>query len=113
MPYKHGGIPVPIVRRVLMRPIRTPMLVVHTDSDSGAHVLFYHHGVAIHPSVLKTGHAFVARVSILGEDGEATSLGDLGCFANRQSAFAFAVRCGTAFVDNEPMPKPPCKARHA
>ncbi|QYD67061.1 hypothetical protein KZJ38_11630 [Paraburkholderia edwinii] len=75
-------------------------------------MLFYHHGVAIQPSVTKTGHTFVARVSILEEDGEATSLGNLGYFANRQSAFAFAVRCGTAFVDDEPMPAPPCKLRH-
>jgi hypothetical protein len=70
-------------------------------------MLFYHHGVAIQPSVAKNGNAFVARVSLLEEDGEATSLGDLGQFANRQSAFAFAVRCGTAFVDQEPMPKAP------
>ncbi|MFC0691615.1 hypothetical protein [Paraburkholderia humisilvae] len=76
-------------------------------------MLFYHHGVAIQPSVTKTGHAFVARVSILEKDGEATSLGDLGYFANRQSAFAFAVRCGAAFVDDEPMPGPPGKLRHA
>jgi hypothetical protein len=76
-------------------------------------MLFYHHGVAIQPSVTKSGHAFVARVSILREDGQANSLGDLGYFANRQSAFAFAARCGTAFVDDQPMPKPPCKLRHA
>src|SRR6516225_7641564 len=66
---------------------------------------FYHHGVAIEPSVATDGNTFVARVSILEEDGEATSLGDLGYFANRQSAFTFAVRCGTAFVDDEPMPR--------
>ena len=71
-------------------------------------MLFYHHGVAIQPSVAKRGNTFVARVSILEEDGEATSLGDLGHFANRQSAFAFAVRCGTAFADEEPMPRAPC-----
>ena len=51
-------------------------------------MLFYHHGVAIQPSVLRRGNTFVARVSILEEDGEATSLGDLGHFANRRSAFA-------------------------
>ncbi|AUT65468.1 MULTISPECIES: hypothetical protein [Paraburkholderia] len=72
---------------------------------------FYHHGVAIQPSVARSGNTFVARVAILEEDGEATSLGDLGHFANRQSAFAFAVRCGTAFADNEPMPLPPCDIR--
>lgn len=45
-------------------------------------MLVYHHGVAIQPSVAKSGSTFVARVSILEEDGEATSLGDLGYFAN-------------------------------
>lgn len=69
---------------------------------------FYHQGVAIQPSVARNGNTFVARVSILEEDGEATELGDLGNFANRQSALAFAARCGTAFVDAEPMPRPPC-----
>ena len=72
---------------------------------------FYHHGVAIQPSVSRSGNTFVARVSILEEDGAATSLGNLGHFANRESAFAFAVRCGTAFVDDEPMPLPPCNIR--
>jgi len=48
----------------------------------------------------------------LEEDGEATSLGDLGYFANRQSALAFASRCATAFADDEPMPKPPCQIVH-
>ncbi|CAD6561310.1 hypothetical protein LMG24235_07268 [Paraburkholderia sabiae] len=59
-------------------------------------MLVYHHGVAIQPSVTRSGNTFVARVCILEEDGEATSLGDLGHFANSQSAFAFAVRCGAA-----------------
>jgi hypothetical protein len=66
-------------------------------------MLFYHNGVAIQPSVTRSGNTFVARVCILEEDGEATSLGELGYFANRQSAFAFAVRCGTAFVDEKPL----------
>lgn len=70
-------------------------------------MLVYHHGVAIQPSVARSGNTFVARVCILEEDGEATSLGDLGQFANPQSAFAFAVRCGTAFVDDEPLPRAP------
>lgn len=74
---------------------------------------FYHQGVAIQPSVARSGNTFVARVSILEEDGEATSLGDLGCFANRLSALAFAARCGTAFVDDEPMPRPPCNVQLA
>ncbi|MEM5440058.1 hypothetical protein [Paraburkholderia diazotrophica] len=71
-------------------------------------MLVSHHGVVIKPSVFRNGNLFVARASILEEDGEATSLGDLGHFANRQSAFAFAIRYATAFVDNEPTPKPPC-----
>ena len=74
---------------------------------------FYYQGVAIQPSVARSGNTYVARVSILEEDGDATSLGDLGHFANRQSAFAFAVRCGTAFVDDEAMPLPPCSVRSA
>ena len=72
-------------------------------------MLFYHQGIAVQPSVVKTGGLFVARVSIIEEDGEATTLGDLGHFANRRSALAFAVRCGTAFADNQPMPRPPCE----
>ncbi|MEM5341383.1 hypothetical protein [Paraburkholderia azotifigens] len=73
---------------------------------------FVHHGVAIQPFVSRAGDTFVARVSILEEDGEMTSLGDLGQFTNRHSALAFAVRCGTAFADNEPLPKPPRSVRH-
>jgi hypothetical protein len=66
---------------------------------------FYHQGVAIQPSVARSGNVFVARVCILEEDGEVTSLGDLGHFANRRSALEFAAQCGTAFVDDEPMPR--------
>jgi len=72
-------------------------------------MLFYHRGKAVQTSAAKGGRLFVSRVSILEEDGEATSLGDLGYFANRQSALAFAMRCATAFADDEPMPKPPCE----
>jgi len=72
-------------------------------------MLFYYHGIAVQPSVVRSGSLFVARVSILEEDGEATTLGNLGHFANRQSALAFAVRCGEAFADDQPMPKPPCE----
>jgi hypothetical protein len=85
-----------------------PHRTLQIFTGQGGMMLFIHHGVTIKPSVTKNGHAFIARVSILEEDGEATSLGDLGHFANRESAFAFAVRCGTAFVDDEPMPVPPC-----
>ena len=75
-------------------------------------MLFYHRGIAVQTSAAKRGRLFVSRVSILEEDGEATSLGDLGYFANRQSALAFARRCATAFADDEPMPKPPCQIVH-
>ncbi|OUL75674.1 hypothetical protein CA601_41725, partial [Paraburkholderia hospita] len=61
--------------------------------------------------VARSGNTFVARVSVLDEEGEATSLGDLGHFANLQSAFAFAARCGTAFADDEPLPRAPCHIR--
>ena len=44
---------------------------------------FVYRCVAIQPSVSKAGNTFVARVSILEEDGETTSLGDLGHFAKR------------------------------
>ncbi|WP_087737949.1 hypothetical protein [Paraburkholderia piptadeniae] len=74
---------------------------------------FNHHGVVIKPSVTRSGNMFVARVSILEEDGEATSLGELGRFANRQSAFEFAIRCATAFLEDQPTPMPPCKVRVA
>jgi hypothetical protein len=71
-------------------------------------MMLYHHGVTLHPTVGKSGHLFVSRVSILEEDGEETSLGGLGYFSNRESAMQFAVRCGTAFIDGEPLPVPPC-----
>ncbi|WP_087669739.1 hypothetical protein [Caballeronia humi] len=70
-------------------------------------MVFYHHGAAIQPSVIRVGNTFIARASILEEDGEATSLGNLGQFANRDGAFQFAVRCATAFIDGESMPAPP------
>ncbi|ACC74570.1 hypothetical protein PPMP20_22830 [Paraburkholderia phymatum] len=72
-------------------------------------MLIYHRGVPIQPSVEKSGNTFVAHVSILEEDGESTSLGDLGHFTSRESAVAFAIRCGAAFLDEMPMPKPPCR----
>jgi hypothetical protein len=73
-------------------------------------VIFYHHGAAVQPSVVREGNLFLARVCILEEDGEATSLGNLGPFANRISAFDFAIRCGSAFVDGDPLPRSPFQA---
>ena len=75
--------------------------------NKGDAMVFYHHGAAIQPSVTRLGNTFMARVSILEEDGEATSLGNLGQFANRDCAFEFAVRSATAFVDGEPLPRSP------
>jgi len=54
-------------------------------------MLFYHCGAAVQPSVTRSGGLFVGRVAILEQDGDAISLGDMGHFANRQSALAFAV----------------------
>ena len=70
-------------------------------------MIYYHHGAAIWPSVVREGNLFLARVCILKKDGEATSLGNLGPFANRTSAFDFAVRCASAFVDGDPLPRSP------
>lgn len=72
-------------------------------------MIFYHHGAAIQPSVTRIGRAFVARASILEEDGAATSLGDLGVFASKDGAYRFAIRCAFAFVDGETLPLPPFK----
>jgi hypothetical protein len=46
----------------------------------------------------------------LEEDGESTSLGNLGQFASQVSAYEFAVRSATAFVNGEPMPRCPFRA---
>lgn len=70
-------------------------------------MVIYHSGAAIQPSVTREGRAFTARACILEEDGESTSLGILGRFANKQAAFDFAVRSATAFVNGDPLPRPP------
>jgi hypothetical protein len=67
-------------------------------------MVLYHRGAAIQPSIMRQGNTFIARACILKEDGESTSLGDLGQFASQNSAYEFAVRSATAFVDGEPMP---------
>jgi hypothetical protein len=56
---------------------------------------------------MRCGNTFVARACILKEDGESTSLGNLGQFASQNCAYEFAVRCATAFVDGTPMPRCP------
>jgi hypothetical protein len=70
-------------------------------------MVLYHRGAAIQPSIARQGNTFVARACILKEDGESTSLGDLGQFASQNSAYEFAVRSATAFVDGKPMPRSP------
>lgn len=70
-------------------------------------MIFYHRGAAFQPLCTRVGRTFVATASILEEDGNATSLGELGVFANRNGALSFAIRCATAFIDGDDMPLPP------
>jgi hypothetical protein len=77
------------------------------DSNEAKPMIIYHRGAAFQPSVTQVGNAFVARASILEEDGHATSLGNLGAFASKDGALGFAVRCATAFLDGDDLPLPP------
>ncbi|WP_348638460.1 hypothetical protein [Paraburkholderia sp. D15] len=70
-------------------------------------MIVYHAGVPIQPSVTQYGFAYVARASVIEEDGEATSFGMLGVFASEDAALTFAIRSASAFVDGESLPKPP------
>jgi hypothetical protein len=70
-------------------------------------MVLFHRGAAICPSSMRSGHTFIARVCILKEDGESTSLGNLGQFASQNCAYEFAVRCATAFVEGLPLPRCP------
>jgi hypothetical protein len=70
-------------------------------------MVLFHRGAAIQASTIRSGHTFVARACILKEDGESTSLGDLGQFASQNCAYEFAVRCASAFVEGLPMPRSP------
>jgi hypothetical protein len=70
-------------------------------------MIFYHRGAAFRPLCTRVGRTFIATASILEEDGNVTSLGELGVFANKKGALNFAVRCATAFIDGEDMPLPP------
>jgi hypothetical protein len=58
-------------------------------------MVLYHRGAAIQPSITRQGNTFVARVCILNKD------------ASSNSAYTFAVRSATAFVDGEPIPRCP------
>src|SRR5882757_9281929 len=81
-------------------------ITFHLRSEGHAMVLF-HRGAAIQASTIRYGNTFVARACILKEDGESTSLGDLGQFASQTCAYEFAVRCASAFVDGLPIPRSP------
>jgi hypothetical protein len=70
-------------------------------------MVLYHRGAAIQPSSIRSGNTFIARACILKDDGESTSLGNLGQFASQTCAYEFAVRCATAFVDGLPIPRGP------
>jgi hypothetical protein len=85
--------------------ITISFLIVNVSKE--ALVVLYHRGAAIQPSTIRNGNTFVARACILKEDGESTSLGNLGQFASQSCAYEFAVRCATAFVDGAPMPRSP------
>jgi hypothetical protein len=76
-------------------------------------MILYHQGAAIQPSVLRKGNIFIAGASILEDDGESTSLGILGQFASKDSAFEFALRSATAFVEGRPMPRAPFEIAEA
>ncbi|KXV03727.1 hypothetical protein CR51_16355 [Caballeronia megalochromosomata] len=70
-------------------------------------MIMHHRGVAFESTVTRDGCTFVATASILGEGGQATSMGKLGVFANQDGALDFAVRCTTAFIDGDDLPVPP------
>ena len=70
-------------------------------------MLFYHHGVAVKPSAVQVGKAYVARVIMQKRDGEINSMVNLGTFASRAAAVQFAIRSAIAVVDGRPMPPPP------
>jgi len=73
-------------------------------------MVIYHLGAAFEPSVTRKGAAFVARASILEEDGQSTSLGELGVFANEESALKFAVWYAAAFIEGQDLPVPPLRS---
>ncbi|KXV03221.1 hypothetical protein CR51_18745 [Caballeronia megalochromosomata] len=70
-------------------------------------MILYHRGAAFQTGVTRAGTTFIATASIFEEDGHATSLGQLGVFANEDGAHGFALRCATAFIDGDELPLPP------
>ena len=71
----------------------------------------YYQGTAFEAFVTRKGSAFVAHVSIFEEDGQLTSLGEMGVFANEECAFKFAVLVATAFIEGDDLPIPPVRLR--
>jgi hypothetical protein len=70
-------------------------------------MVIYHGGAIITPTVEPKGTAFEARAKVSYDDGEEKSLGVLGHFASAQAAMRFAITSATAFVDGDPLPRPP------
>lgn len=84
-----------------------PAKVVSVRNAHDTAMLFYHHGAAVHPSAVRVGNAFVARVIVRKSEGDVNSLINLGTFASRAAAVQFAIRSGIAFVDDRPLPAAP------
>jgi hypothetical protein len=72
-------------------------------------MVIYHMGAAFEPLITRRGAAFVSSASILEEDGQSTSLGDLGFFANEESALKFAILYASAFIEGNDLPVPPVR----
>jgi hypothetical protein len=70
-------------------------------------MIFYHGASAFEPNVTRNGNLFVANASILEEDGRSTSLGELGVFANEESAMRFALLYAAAFIEGDELPRSP------
>jgi hypothetical protein len=70
-------------------------------------MVIYHGGAIITPIVAPKGTAFEAGAKVSYEDGNEKSLGVLGHFASAQAAMRFAITSATAFVDGDPLPRPP------
>jgi hypothetical protein len=94
-----------IVKSLASRFSAPKVVTVRSEFDTA--MLFYHHGAAVHPSAVRVGNAFVARVIIRKQEGEVNSLVNLGTFASKAAAVQFAIRSGMAFVDDRPLPAAP------
>ncbi|WP_250518840.1 hypothetical protein [Caballeronia sp. ATUFL_M1_KS5A] len=72
-------------------------------------MIVYHGDAAFEPNVTRSGNVFVATASILEKDGRSTPLGELGYFANEQSAMRFALLSATAFIEGAELPLSPVR----